>query len=153
MGMPFPNVNGNAYDFSSTEITVRGRKILGGIQNISYEHSLTPGELYGNNAQVIGTTRGKYMATASATFYKAQYQELLDILGDGYGEARFPIVVMYGETGSPLIVDTLAGCRLKKDSDSGTEGGDASLVAVEFHVMMLYRNGKSMISLAKRINV
>ncbi len=144
--MQYPLINGNRFDFSSVEFIIGTKRYAGGVKEVSYDHALTPGELRGNHAPLIGRTRGKYEANGSMTVFKSEYQQIITDLGPGYLEKAFDLQMLYSEPGSPVIQDVLRGCRIKKDADTGSEGGEASEVKVELHPMMLFRNGLAPLS-------
>jgi hypothetical protein len=142
MPLQYPLINGNAFDFSSVEITIQGAKFFG-VKAISYKATLDPGIVRGNRAQVIGTTRGKYDAEGSIELYKLEFNEIvrvLSLLGFGFMEARFNIDVAFAE-GANVAVDRLRTVRLKSHEDTLQEGNDPATVRCDLHIMYLQPNG------------
>jgi len=140
MTLAYPLINGVRYDFSSIEVKVSGRSFLG-IKEIAYSDSLEPGEVYGAHAQVLGRTRGQYKAEGSMTLFRAEADEWLQALGEGFLEAVFDIQVFYAEAGMPLVTDTLVGCRIKKPDISLSAGSDALQVKFDLHMLYILHNG------------
>ena len=138
----YPLINGHRYDWSSAEINVDGQ-LFNGITELTYSHSLEPGELSGNRAQVIGRTRGKYRAEGSVTFAKLEYHELTRKLGPGYMERSFDITVHYqaSSDATDIVTDLLRGCRIKKAENSHSEGEEPLVVACDLSIMYLIENG------------
>lgn len=143
-----PNLNGNRYDFASVDIAINSI-VYNGFKSLNYKHSLKPGELFGNHAAMIGTTRGQYKVdSCNGEMWTADYQRLVNAIRTafptiGYMEARFPMTVMFSEpAGDGVIVDKLLGCRIMSDENGGSEGGDPLVVKVEFHVMRLFKDNQ-----------
>lgn len=146
MTIQYPLINGNRYDWSSAEINVAGRLI--NVKEITYSQTLEPGIVRGNRAQVVGRTRGPLDAEGNMVLYKLEFQELIAALqalgastGAGFMEQSFDVVANYAEAGSPVITDTLRGCRLKKHEDTGSEGGEPLAVSCDLHIMMILPGG------------
>src|SRR5688572_25532626 len=134
--LQYPLVNGHRYDFTSVEFDFDGYKPI--VKSISYKHTLDPGIVRGNKAQVIGTTRGKYDAEGSIEMYRLEWDGLTTELmkqGVGFLEARFNITVAYSERNSAVMVDRLVGVRLKSPDHNPTEGNDALVVKCDMHIM------------------
>jgi hypothetical protein len=147
MPILYPLINGLRFDYSTAEINIDGL-VMNGIKEISYKHSLDPGELRGTRAQVIGRTRGKYGAEGSASFYKLEFQELIRRLalkngGSGYMEASFDVTVNYqpSPTSPDIVTDVLLGCRIKSAENSHSEGEEALVVRCDLHIMRLVESG------------
>lgn len=145
----YPLINGHRYDFSSidfryqTPTGVMVRTV--GIKEISYSDSLEPGKVRGNHAQNVGRTRGEYSAEASITLYKQEFDEMIALMGTGYGEKYFDISVSYAEAGSPTKTDLVTGNRIKRVENSGSEGNEALIVKVDLDPSDVYRDGKHLL--------
>jgi len=140
-------INGNRFDFSSIEIVINGITYAA-VQEITYSHSLEPGQLRGTRADKLGRTRGQYDSEGSITMYKGDYQQMISALAlvppllGGYMEKSFLVNVTYSEIQSgELVVDVLQGCRIVSDEDSHTQGSDALQVTANLDIMKLLRNG------------
>ena len=146
MAIPsYPSVNGIRYDWSSVEIDLGGKKYFG-IKDISYKHSLEPGEVYGTHAQILGRTRGQYKSEASITLFKEEYSDLLEALGDGYMERSFDIIINYADANQSIVTDKVIGCRIKSADESHAQGTEALVVKLDLHVMMILEHGKKPIN-------
>lgn len=147
MPITYPQINGNRYDFSSVQITVAGLKIFG-VKSINYKGALDPGEVRGNHAQIIGSTRGKYTAEGSIEIYKLEFSEMVRVLGFlqlGFMEVRFDVDVHYNEPGQDVITDKLRAVRIKSHEDSPAEGNDPSTTKCDLHIgLILPANGPPM---------
>lgn len=138
--MDYPLIRGNRFDYSSIEANINGAVFVG-ISEIDYSHKLDPGMMRGTSALPNGRTRGQYEAKGSITLYKSEAAELIAALGDGYLERSFDIVVHYAEAGSPMVTDTLIGCRIVDDGNSHKEGNDALTQKLELSIMRVDMNG------------
>lgn len=142
-------LNGHVFSFSSIRLTVATPVpvILTRFTSLSYEHSLTPGELRGNSAVVIGRTRGEYSANASLTAYLEEWSLLqkalmaaLPLLG-GFMEKSFIVAATYAEEACLPKSDVLSGCRVVRVGRSYSNGSDALLVDLDLHVMRVIEDG------------
>lgn len=142
----YPQVNRHAYSFVSIETTIDvvGSKTVG-IQAIDYKASLKPGAVYGSSARKNGRTLGKYEPSASMTLYKLDADELIDALGDGYGEISFNIVANFAENGQPISTVEIIGCRIAEWSESNKEGDEPTMTKFDLDVMDILVNGNSMV--------
>jgi hypothetical protein len=140
MPISYPLINGVRYDFSSIEVHIAGRTVLG-IKEISYSDNLEPGEVYGTHAQQLARTRGQYKAEGSMSLYREEADEFIRSLGEGFLEKVFDIAVYYAEGKMPLVTDTIRGCRIKKHDLSPSAGSDALQVKFDLHVMYILHNG------------
>jgi hypothetical protein len=144
MPILYPQINGIRYDFSTIEANLDGQ-IFNGIREVTYRHELTPGELSGTRAQLIGRTRGKYRPEGSLTFYKLEYQDFIRRLAarGGYMEVSFDVVVNYqpSPTSADIVTDVLKGCRIKNAENSHSEGEEALIVKADLHIMYILESG------------
>lgn len=144
----YPLLNGMRFDHSSIEFGINGLPtIFAGISEVSYSHQLDGKEVRGNRPQAIGRTRGQYTCEANLTMPKAEYTVLQSILStqgalldQGYLEVSFDISINYGESGT-YVTDVIQGCRLKKPATDSKEGGDAVMVKIDLHPMLIIENG------------
>lgn len=134
-------VNGNAYAHATCEVRILD-KVRTFVKEIEYEHEDEPGEVRGTSKQLLATADGEYKASGKIVMAKGQAQQLIDEMGDGYMEKRFPIVVSYAPDGLKLITDELRLCKIKKESDGSKSGSDALDTTWELHIFYLKKNGK-----------
>lgn len=141
MGLEYPLINGLAYDFSSVEITAPGG-IYTDITEISYSHTLEPGELRGTSSGVLARTRGVYSAEGSLTMYLPSWQKLRSILGSAYMETAFLISASYAAFGNPLIADQLIGCRVSASEASFTQGADPLVKTIPLSIIEILEDNQ-----------
>jgi hypothetical protein len=137
----YPIINGVAHSWANVEITAKGQ-IFTGVVSISYTATLEPGEVRGTGSQVIARTQGEETLEASIELLKADAQELIDALGDGFGMVPFEIVVNYAPKGLPVITDTLKACRITSPQNDHSQGPDGLTVSFDLHPMAILYNGK-----------
>lgn len=145
MALPdYPLINGLRADWSSISVDIGGGLLKTiGIKELSYKHTLEPGEVRGTHPQVLGHTLGTYSTEASMTLYLTEYNELVQRLGDGYLARVFDIVVNYSpKKGDPVLTDKLTGCRIKGNDKSHSQSNEALVVKIDLFVMALVENGK-----------
>ena len=106
-----PKVNGNRYSFASIEIDIRGRKFRG-ISEINYSDGLDPGMARGTSPIPLAHTQGDYEAEGDLTMFRKEFDELTQLLGDGFGEVEFPITITYASRGEPTVTDRLLPCEI-----------------------------------------
>lgn len=142
----YPQVNRQAYSYVSIEMVcdILGARSIG-VQAIDYKASLKPGAVYGTSARKNGRTLGKYEPSASMTLYKLDADELLEALGDGFGEISFNIEVNFAEEGQPISSVEIIGCRITEVSESNKEGDEPTMTKFDLDVMDILFNGKSMV--------
>jgi hypothetical protein len=138
----YPNINGTSYDWSSIHISL-GSLITPAIKGIDYSQALEPGEGRGNSSGWLKRTRGQLKPDASFEIYKSEFQDFIDILGDGYMEKVFDVTVSYQEGTERILTDKLIGCRIKKHADSPKDGSDPPTVKVDLHLHHVVMNGKN----------
>lgn len=142
----YPLINGHRYSFSSIEFGANGI-VMRGVSSIDYGDELTPGKMRGTGPNVIGRTRGEYDGDASIEMYRLEWENLKSTLGTngvGFGETSFPVTVMYGETGQPVVTDTLEGCRITKVRTGGAEGSDPTKVTLTIDLTRILHNSVPM---------
>jgi hypothetical protein len=147
--MPLPGtgrkINGLVYDYSSVTIVIN--KIpFQGVTEISYSDTLEPGVLRGTSAYMRGRTRGMYESESSFTMSKEDFEPLKQALASlgfgGFMETPFLISVSYAEQNSPIITDTIEGCRIKHQENSHSAGNSDGLVTkVDLSVFRIGWNG------------
>jgi hypothetical protein len=117
----YPLISGVRHEWSSVEIRLKG-DIYIGVKSINYTDDLKPTKLYGTHPKPIGRTRGQYNCSASIEMYTAEASKFRAVLGPGYKEVEFDIVVSYVESGFETITDGIFGCRIVKDQGGGSAG-------------------------------
>ena len=138
--MAFPGtgriINGLSFDYSSITVTIDGIPYQG-VTEISYSDTMEPGVLRGTGALMRGRTRGMYEAEASFTIALQDFIPIRSALasksaaangGGGFMEQMFLITVSYREANTPLLTDTIEGCRIKHVENSHSSGNSDGLV-------------------------
>lgn len=138
-------INGKVYDFSSVEIVIDGIAYQN-VTEINYSHGVEPGVLRGTSAMMRGRSRGSYDTDGSLSMYKEDYANMIGVLAGkglgGYMMAEFLVMVAFRDIGAVVpCIDTLHGCRIKRDEDSLSSGGDVIVVKVDLSVFEVVRNG------------
>lgn len=139
--IPAPFINGHLWSHASIEIRIGVMPVLVDCQEISYSAPAEVGDVWGTRPQKIGTTRGQSNPQASIRMLTRSWERLRNLLvpgGIGYGEIKFPIVVQYGEIGTPVKTDILEGCRITDVQYTSSVGTDANSVTLPLNVMRLF---------------
>jgi len=142
MPVPYPKINGVAYDFSSIEFVVNGVAYTG-ITELNYNHTLEPGILRGTRSIKLARSRGEYNAEGTFSMYIEEYQAFREALGFAYMQTQFQAVAMYSEIGSTIVTDTLMGCRITNADMSNSAGSDPLVKQVSIDIMQILEDGQS----------
>ena len=130
MALTYPLINGIRFSFASIELSIAGTKYVG-VSEISYSHTLEPGEVRGAHAQVLGYTKGDYVAEGSMTMYKEEWETLRKGLGEGWMEKSIDVItVTYAEVGNETVVDKLVSVRIVSTENSISQGPDPASVTI-----------------------
>jgi hypothetical protein len=141
-----PLVNGNRKSFASVEIDIKGRKFRG-ITEINYSDTLEPGMARGASPIPLGHTQGDYEAEASLSMFREEFEEMMALLGDGYGEVEFPITVTHSTRAGRTTTDRLPAVRIKGVDTSHSQGTDPTTVKIDLTVLTpIERDGKRLVS-------
>lgn len=133
---------GTAHDFGGLEISFNGQVVLVQARSIDYSDGLEGEDVYVASAQRYAQTRGNYKAEGSISLTKRGQQQLHELLGEGFYDARFLIAVKYLDTdGGGIIVDTLKGCRLLRTENAHANGAAALEGTSPLDIGMILWNG------------
>ncbi len=135
----YPLINKKAYSHNNVSFKVNGKRCMG-LKEINYKHKRDPGEARGTHPQVLGTTVGEYKAEGDITIYKADFDALILILGDGWMQAQNYLEMSYREQGMPFVTDQLFGVEFL-GSDKKSSGKDPNEVKLELHIKYIIENG------------
>jgi hypothetical protein len=143
MALPdYPLINGLRHDWSSIQLVINETIKPIGVKELSYKHSLEPGEVRGTHPQVLGHTLGTYSAEGSFTLYLEEYKEMIAQFGEGFLATVFNLTINYSpKKGDPVITDKLIGCRIKAADKSYSQGNEPLAVKCDLFVMLLIENG------------
>ncbi len=134
-------VNGTYFDHNALRITIDGVEIAG-ISEIAYSDGTEPGEVKGTRQIRLGRTQGPYSAELSFTMNKRRHVEMLGRFGHGFYDHDHDVSVSYRNTdGLGLVTDDIIGCRLTKNENSSSEGGDPVNVSVTSQPTVIIHNG------------
>jgi hypothetical protein len=163
-GLAEPLINGVQYDYSSLEVKVRGKPILGrAFTAVSYKESLKPGKVRAGHPQALGRTRGEYDAEGSLEVPKTHLHTFLkELCGEaavqgmaagaiagsvsagnvtiGYLESSFLLTVSYGDIGQASQEDTLVGCKITDIDENHKAGPDGLMVSLSLDIAYILRN-------------
>jgi len=140
--MDAPLIQGKRHSFSTIRLKVNGKDRIG-FKSLDYDDELEEGEMRGAGSELLGTTEGDYKCTASATFFRKEFDLMIADMGDGFYQQRFPIVVFReANPGDGVSKDELIGCRFKKSAANDAQGADPSEVKVDISLFYIIRNGK-----------
>lgn len=152
MAVNYPLTLGERLDASSIELNCNGKRYIG-FSAIEYEYSLEPGEVRGGSPQVLGYTRGIYKAGGTLTFWREEFQDLindLQTLAVGVLEAQFLVTITYSNL-PPLAAlaipgftstDTILGLRLTSGKHNIKSGSaDGLEITLPFVAPLILVNG------------
>jgi len=144
----YPQVNGHRFSFNSCQFRFDGVLYIG-IKSLNYKASLKAGLVRGTSPNPIGRTVGDAEYTVDCEMLSLEFEQLKLQLGApvvGFGETAFTITVTKFEVGSPVVMDTVIGCRIEEADESNASGTDASMVKMTMSAMNLLRNGAPIVT-------
>lgn len=130
MGTPiqYPYVNGVRQDPSSCELKF-GDPInqIFFFKNFDFDRTRTRSLIRGNHPDPIAKTRGINEYKASVELWLAEWNLLIDTLGDGYGDVIFPVYLHFTENGFDPVDVIFNGCSIDTDSGGVPTGGSEGI--------------------------
>lgn len=143
MGEPiaYPLINGVRHGFSSIELKIANQLFIG-FKSINYTRTRSRTMVYGSSPDPIGKTRGTNEYKADCELYLAEWNLLQSILGDGYGDVLFDVLVTYGENGFDTIADEIIGCTMDTDDAQNGQGTDPLVRKIDLNPVKCKYNGK-----------
>jgi hypothetical protein len=143
MALQFPLVNGVLHSYVSIEAIIGpvGRVSIA-MKSINYSRERSRDMPAGAHPDPIGKTRGTNKYDGDCELYLIQWQELLESLGEGYGDIPFPIIVTYADVGVPAVTDELIGCTIDSTDASQSQGTDALTRKVKLNPVKIFFNGQ-----------
>jgi hypothetical protein len=136
----YPLVNGVRHSFASIELKVAGQLFVG-FKEINYSRTRTRAEVRGNHPDPLGKTIGENVYTADATFFLAEFNLLVALLGAGYGDSFFTITVTYSANGFDTIQDVITGATIDTTEASNAQGPDPTARKVDLKPLKILFNG------------
>jgi len=137
--MDYPQINGIAYGWAEVVINVAGIPIRG-VKAINYSETVERGKVRGTSQRKLALTSGEHDVEGDLEIYMDDWNELRDVLGDGYMMATFAISVSYSNDHA-CHTDELTGVRLKKVGNSHQQGNEPLTIKLDLDVMRLKRDG------------
>jgi hypothetical protein len=137
-------VRADAYSFASLEVRIEAEGLSFTtleFTEVEYDDEQEPGELRGTSSEILGRTRGEYKPTGKLKLSKKEHARLLTALGNGFYRKSVDVIVTYDEPQLGLIVDSILGCRPKKNSGSNSKGNDPSEAEMELSPLKILWNG------------
>lgn len=142
----FPTVNGVKHAYADVVIAVLGRKFRG-ITSINYKTKRGVTSVHGQGPHRAGVAMGKVDNDGSLEMYRQDLQDLIDAIGNGYGEVPLQITVSYrARLGARLMKDTLNGARITEVDLSAQEGDDPIKGKCTLNLGEVLLNGKNIAS-------
>jgi|SRR5688572_30470192 hypothetical protein len=138
-----PNAEGFGYDFSSGEVTLKGR-IFTAFSNISHNQPLEEGVIVGRSRQPLGRTPGRLnMGEGSLEWSDlGEAFDFLELLGEGHRDILFPATIVYTAVGRPSKKVTLVSCRVLDEEFDEGEGVDSLPLVMPISFMLRKINGR-----------
>ena len=137
-------VRASAYSHASLELRIEADGLSYTtleFTEVSYDDGMEPGELRGASTEILGRTRGDYKPTGKLKLSKKEHARLITAMGPGFFLKQVDVIVSYDEPDLGLVVDSVLGCRIQKNSGSSSKGTDPSEVEVELHPLKILWNG------------
>lgn len=94
-------LNKNRFTLESGRIILAGQIEVMGLYSFTPKEELTGKELiHANGQRSVGKTKGKLKGNADMELLLTEYDQLVQYLGDGFGDEDFDIVAHFSEPGS-----------------------------------------------------
>jgi hypothetical protein len=138
--IPYPLINGYRHGFSSIELKLNNQLFVG-FKSINYTRTRSRSAVMGNHPDPIAWTRGTNEYKGDCELYLAEFSLFQSLLGKGYGDVAFSVLVTYGESEFDTIVDELIGCHLDSVDASNGQGTDALTRKFDLNPLKILHNG------------
>lgn len=140
-----PTVNGYRYSWASIQIDAGSEHggIQAGVAEISYRRTTENTKLMApGSPKPIGRTRARSDYEGSLTMYKEDFRNLIQTLGDGWGDVVIPVIsVSYSDEDNPVTTDELKSVILGDIEDNHSDGTDALRVTVGLDILDIKFDG------------
>ncbi len=142
MAVQYPIVNGVRQDPSSVEMSLGDPiNLIILFVSVSWKRTRSRTKLSLNHPDPVGKTRGKNEYDASLELAIAEYEAILNILGDGYGDIQFQISLNIKESGFNPVNVLISNCTLD-DDDGDASGTNALTRKIALNPTKILINGK-----------
>lgn len=126
--LQYPFVTGFRHGFASVtaEFKIPGGNTVTfrGFKSINYTRTRDRGIIRGNHPDPLGKTRGENSYSADCEVYLAEFANLIETLGAGYGDIPFTLLVHFVEGGFTGLQDEVQGCTLDSTEAPNAQGTD-----------------------------
>lgn len=142
--IPYALVNGARFAPVSCEIRFGAPigQIVIGYKSITYSRKRSRVMAKGQSPDPLGKTRGSNAYVASIELHRPEYNQLIQTLGDGYGDVFFNISCTYNETPLDVVTDQILGCTLDSSEAAADQTSDDPLyVMIELNPVKIKFRG------------
>ena len=123
MALTYPLIQGNRYSWSSVRVNIGNQQYLG-VKSINFNEKVDPQKIHGTGQNIIGATAGMYDADGDIEVYQQEADEIITVLGVGWGNKPLTVTVQYEDDGQPSVTKTLI-VRFTSRTQGGSESGEA----------------------------
>lgn len=113
-GTPIPYALVNGARFSPVSAEIRWSKpfsiVMPGYKSITYSRKRSRVPAKGQNVDPLGKTRGTNAYAAAVEMHLPEFNQMIALVGDGYGDMFFSLFITYNETPLDVVTDELIGC-------------------------------------------
>lgn len=142
----YPLINGVRPDWSSIQFAPQlpdgSKQVIVGVKSLNYKVEQDPADVFGTSPLPIGQTKGTAKFSGDVEMYLAEFQALVNAIGDGFGSTLITITVSYSE-GDYTSTDTLIGCRLLAPEASQSQGADPLTRKFSLKMLNILWGGKA----------
>lgn len=134
------------FDFQAIELTA-GKSVFAAVKEVKYSGELSRKLVYGTGRKPIGKTGGQAKFTASAVFYRSEFERFVkdELGGSGFALKSFSVTVQWSVPGADIVTDSLIGCSLTKLETGGSSGDDPTEVSFDLMPMNILFNGNDLV--------
>lgn len=136
----YPLVNGVRHSFASIELKLNSQ-IFVGFKSINYTRTRNRSLVRGNSPDPLGKTMGENEYSADCELYVAEWNLFQELLGPGYGDVFFQVLVTYSANGFDTIQDVINGCTMDSTEASNSQGPDPTIRKFDLKPLKILFNG------------
>lgn len=136
----YPLINGVRHSFASIELKLNSQIFIG-FKSINYTRTRSRSKVRGNSPDPLGKTMGENDYTADCEVYIAEWNLFQELLGPGYGDVFFPVLVTYSANGFDTIQDVINGCTMDSTEASNSQGPDPTIRKFDLAPLKILYNG------------
>ena len=115
--------NSREYEWADISVVAGGRNVTG-LRGIKYSEKQEKELLYAKGNKPHGIQHGNKDFSGDLTLLQSEYEAMKAAAGGDVLNARFDIVVCYGNPskGDTIVTDILVGCEFTEDSTEWKQG-------------------------------